>query len=192
MIFNSMLNILGFCSSILGSSGKYWNVTGITYFGSGTAGSSLNQLNGPTGIFLDSSGTLYISDSGNYRVLSYQYNATNATIIAGTSGVTGTALNQFSANMRYIYVDTSGNIYIADKSNDRVMRWAIGGSIGVMVAGNGTAGPALSELYDPYGVWVDSNSNIFVTEYSNYRATKWAPNATAGVLVAGITGSQGN
>jgi hypothetical protein len=192
MIFNSMLNILGFCSSILGSTGIYWNVTGIMYFANSTAGSGLNQLNAPTGIFIDSNDTLYISDAGNYRVLSYQRNATAATVVAGTSGVTGSALNQFSGNMRYIYVDTSGNIYIADKSNERVMRWAIGGSTGVMVAGNGVAGTALNQLDDPYGVWVDSNSNIFVTEFTNQRVTKWAPNATVGVVVAGITGSQGN
>jgi hypothetical protein len=72
------------------------------------------------------------------------------------------------------------------------MRWASGGSTGVIVAGNGTGGSSLNEVAFPYGVWVDSNLNVFTTEYSNYRVTKWAPNASVGVLVAGITGSQGN
>jgi sugar lactone lactonase YvrE len=192
MIFNSMLNIIGFCSSILGLSGKYWNVTGITYFGNGTAGSGLNQLNVPTGIFIDSNDTLYISDSNNCRILSYLRYATNATVAAGQTGVCGSALNQFSTSMRFIYVDASGNIYITDTGNNRVMRWASGGSTGVMVAGIGTSGSALNQLNYPYGVWVDSNSNVFVTEFSNARATKWAPNASIGVLVAGITGSSGN
>jgi hypothetical protein len=58
MIFNSILNILGFCSSILGSSGRYWNVTGIIYVGNGTSGSGLNQLNAPSDIFIDSNDTL--------------------------------------------------------------------------------------------------------------------------------------
>jgi sugar lactone lactonase YvrE len=185
-----MLNILGFCSSILGSSGIYWNVTGITYVGTGTVGNGLNQLSAPTGIFIDSNDTLYISDAGNYRIMSYVCNAANPTV--AVAGAYGSGLNQFSGNMRYIYVDTSGNIYIADKTNERVMRWVSGGSSGVMVAGNGTVGPALSELDDSYGVWVDSNSNVFVTEFSNHRVTKWASGASIGVLVAGITGSSGN
>jgi sugar lactone lactonase YvrE len=190
MIFNSMLNILGFCSSILGSSGRYWNVTGIMYLGNGGSGNGLNQLNGPTGIFIDSNDILYVTDANNYRILSYPRNATTATVaVLGTSG---TGLSQFSANMRFIYVDASGNIYIADKSNERVMRWASGGSTGVMVAGNATAGPALNELSDPYGVWIDSNLNLFVTENSNHRVTKWASGASVGVLVAGITSSSGN
>jgi sugar lactone lactonase YvrE len=129
-----MLNILGFCSSILGSSGIYWNVTGITYVGTGTVGNGLNQLSAPTGIFIDSNDTLYISDAGNYRIMSYICNAANPTV--AVSGTSGTGLNQFSGNIRYIYVDTSGNIYIADKSDERVMRWVSGGSTGVMVAGN--------------------------------------------------------
>jgi hypothetical protein len=61
-----------------------------------------------------------------------------------------------------------------------------------MVAGNGTLGSALSELYDAYGVWVDSNLNVFVTDFSNHRVTKWASGSTTGVVVAGITNSQGN
>jgi hypothetical protein len=192
IFFNSMLNILGFCSSILGLSGKYWNVTGISYFGNGTAGSGLNLLNVPTGIFIDSSNTLYISDTTNCRILSYLSYATNATVAAGQTGVCGSALNQLSTSMRFIYVDASGNIYITDTGNNRVMRWASGASTGVMVAGTGTGGSLLSQLSYPYGVWVDSNSNVFVTEYSNSRVTKWAPNATVGVLVAGISGSPGN
>jgi sugar lactone lactonase YvrE len=190
MIFNSMLNILGFCSSILGSSGNYWNVTGFKYFGTGTSGSGLNQLNAPTGIFIDSNDTLYITDAGNYRILSYLRNATNGTV--AVLGTNGSALNQFSQNMRYIHVDTSGNIYIADKGNNRVVRWASGGSTGVIVAGNDTAGNSLNLLNGPYGVWVDSDSNVYVTDTNNERVTKWAPNATVGVVVAGITGSAGN
>jgi sugar lactone lactonase YvrE len=190
MIFNSMLNILGFCSSILGSSGSYWNVTGITYVGNGAAGNGLNQLNAATGIFVDSNDTLYISDAGNYRILSYLSNAANPTV--AVSGSSGTALNTFSTSMRYIYVDTSGNIYIADKSNNRVVRWASGGSTGVVVAGNNGAGAGLNQLNSPYGIWVDSSSNVFVAEYSNHRVTKWVSGASAGVVVAGITGSAGN
>jgi sugar lactone lactonase YvrE len=125
--------------------------------------------------------------------LSYLRNATSATIVAGSS-TSGSALNQIfsGTGVRFSYVDASGNIYIADTGNNRVVRWANGGSTGVIVAGNGVSGSLLNELAYPYGVWVDSNLNVFTTEYSNQRVTKWAPNATVGVLVAGITNSAGN
>jgi hypothetical protein len=108
------------------------------YAGNGIAGNGLNQLNAPTAAFIDSNDTLYITDAGNYRIMSYLSNATNGTVaVLGTSG---TALNQFSTTMRYIYVDTSENIYIADKLNNHVVRWASGGSTGVIVAGDSTGG----------------------------------------------------
>jgi sugar lactone lactonase YvrE len=190
MIFNSMLQIFDFCSFILGLSGVYWNVTGVVYAGNGTAGSALNKLSSPTGIFIDMNDTLYINDQSNYRVVSYLRDATSGTIVAGI-GTSGNASNQFSTAVRYNYVDASENIYIADTGNNRVMRWASGGSTGVIVAGTNTSGNSLNQLNYPYGVWVDSSSNVFVTDESNQRVMKWASGASAGVVVAGITSSSG-
>ncbi len=186
-----MLNILNLYSSLIGSTGLYWNVNGVTYAGTGTAGNALNQLRFPCGIFINSNDTLYIDDITNYRVIAYLSNATSGTVVAGT-GVTGAALNQLGSNVRYNYVDTNGNIYIVDVTNNRVVRWASGGPTGVVVAGNNGVGPGLNQLSSPYGVWVDSSSNVFVADYGNQRVIKWASGSLTGVVVAGITGSSGN
>ncbi len=169
----------------------YWNITATTRAGTGTSGPGLNQTSSPTGIYLDSNNKLYVVDSGNYRVLSYIPGVTVGTIIAGTTNVSGTALNLFSTGTRYAFVDSSQNLYVSDTYNNRVMFWANGNPTGVIVAGNGTFGTSLNEIYYPYGVWVDSSSNVFVAEYQNHRVTKWAQGAVTGVLVAGNTSSSG-
>ncbi|CAF0817290.1 unnamed protein product [Rotaria sordida] len=175
-----------------GFSGTYWNVTGVTYAGNGTRGTALNQLAAPTGLFITSNDTLYISDSGNWRVVAYLPNAASGSIVAGT-GVGGTSLTRLaSSGIRYISVEANENIYISDTYNERVVRWASGGSTGVIVAGNGTGGSSLNQLDYPYGLWVDSSLNVFVSEYQNYRITKWVPGASVGVVVAGISGSSGS
>ena len=171
-------------------SGIYWNVNGVTYAGTGTGGSALNQLSGPAGLFLDANDNLYISDSGNFRVVSYLRSASRGSIVAG-SGLNGTGLNQFAAGMRYLYVDTNGSIYVADTNNHRVIRWKNGSSTGVIVAGNGTNGTSFNQLDYPYGIWVDSNFNVYAAEFNNHRVTKWAPGASTGVVVAGVTGASG-
>ena len=155
-----------------------------------------NQLSSPTGIFIDSSNNfLYIADGGNYRIirqsLSVTTNAPSGTIVAGTNDTSGTSLNQFSTGLRYIYADSSQNLYVADTYNNRIMRWANGASSGTIVGGNGTFGTTVNQLYYPYGIWVDSSSNIFIAEYQNHRVTKWASGATVGIIVAGVTGSAG-
>ncbi|CAF1487521.1 unnamed protein product, partial [Adineta steineri] len=164
----------------------------------GSSGSGLNQISSPTGLYIDSNNNLYIGDTGSFRViqqsLSITTNAPSGTIVAGTSGTSGNSsfLNLFSTGVRYLFVDSSQNLYVADTYNNRVMRWASGASSGLMVAGDGTFGSTLNQVYSPYGIWVDSSSNIFVAEYQLHRVTKWAPGATAGIIVAGFTASAGN
>ena len=100
-------------------------------------------------------------------------------------------MNRLSSGIRFLQVDATENIYVTDKNNARVTQWPSGGSTGVLVAGNGTAGNSLSQLDSPYGVGLDSNANVYVPDYNNHRVTKWAPGASAGVVVAGVTGSAG-
>lgn len=158
--------------------------------GTSSSGSSLTQLSSPTGIFVDSNGYLYVADGGNYRVMKYAPNNTTGTVVAGVTNSSGTALNQFSTAIRYIYVDQSSNLYVADTYNNRIMRWADGASSGVMVAGNGTYGTSLNQLANPYGIWVEGNSTLYITEYQVHRSTKWVTGASSGVLIAG-TGVSG-
>ncbi|UJR16830.1 hypothetical protein I4U23_003729 [Adineta vaga] len=164
----------------------FWNKIGIIYAGNGIQGPSLNQLSSPTGIYMDPLDSLYINDNGNFRSIKYSSGATIGVLVA--AGMSGSALNQFGAGIRFGYADSNQNVYVADMSNHRVMRWANGASTGVVVAGNGTFGSTLNQLRNPYSVWVDSNSNVYVAEYMNHRVTKWSPGATAGIVVAGGNG----
>jgi len=180
-----------FFSLFSGTNSIYWNTTATTRAGTGSSGTGLNQLSSPTGIYLDSSNNLYVVDGGNYRVLSYIPGVTSGTIIAGTTSVSGTTLSLLSTGPRYAFVDSSQNLYVGDAYNNRVMFWTYGSSTGVIVAGNGTFGTSLNQVYYPYGVWVDSSLNVFVAEYQNHRVTKWAQGAVTGVLIAGNTSSSG-
>ncbi|CAF4350795.1 unnamed protein product, partial [Adineta steineri] len=93
--------------------------------------------------------------------------------------------------LRFIFVDSSQNLYVADTYNNRVMFWANGSSSGTIVAGNGSLGNSLNQINNPYGIWVDSGSNVYVADYTNHRVTKWASGATTSILVAGNTSSAG-
>ncbi|UJR18162.1 hypothetical protein I4U23_005062 [Adineta vaga] len=167
------------------SNGIYWNVTGITYAGTGGSGIELNQLNNPYGIAFDSNNNLFITEEGNARVVKYSPGASNGTLVAGQTNVSGSNLNQFSDYLALLYVDSNQTLYIVDNGNYRVIRWERNASNGTIVAGNGTSGSTLEQLSYPYGIWVDSYSNVFVSDPGNHRVTKWSPGATQGVLVAG-------
>jgi sugar lactone lactonase YvrE len=94
--------------------------------------------------------------------------------VAGFSGDSGAAT---SAEFNYpteVTVDVSGNLYIADGSNNRIRK--VNASTGKIstIAGNGTAGDSgnggvatSAELHTPVRVAVDAAGNVFVTDQGN-------------------------
>jgi sugar lactone lactonase YvrE len=161
--------------------------------GNGT-GTAAFQLNTPSGIFVDSSGNLYVSDGGNGRIQKFPAGSTSATngiTVAGGNGV-GTAGNQLVANG--IYVDRSGYIYVADFYNERIIRFPPGSTsdtLGITVAGGNGQGAAANQLNDPYSVYVDASGNIYVADRNNNRVQKFpagSTSATNGITIAGGNG----
>jgi sugar lactone lactonase YvrE len=71
-------------------------------------------------------------------------------MVAGT-GVSGNGSNQLN-QPRGVFVMDDGTMYIADSFNHRIQKWTIGARSDVTVAGTGSAGRGLSELYYPLKV----------------------------------------
>jgi hypothetical protein len=156
-------------------------VAGNGSFGySGDGGPALvADLNAPTASLLDSSGNLYILDSGNNVVRKVAASTGVITTIAGngTSGYSGDNGPATSAQLNYptgFVLDGQGNLYIADSGNNVVRKIAAATGVITTVAGNGTGGytgdngPAASaELYYPASVSVDSAGNLFIADTSN-------------------------
>ncbi|CAF3606814.1 unnamed protein product [Rotaria socialis] len=96
-----------------------WNGTGIIVAGTGTSGSALNALNQPWNIFIDSlTDILYVADSLNHRIIKYLPNATSGIVVAGTGS--SSSLSNGLNTPKDVFVDSSGNIFVADSVNHRI------------------------------------------------------------------------
>jgi DNA-binding beta-propeller fold protein YncE len=75
----------------------------------GTPGINSTQFNNPTGIAVDATGNVYVTDTDNNRVQKFH---SNGTFIAkyGTAGTNNTQFN----NPIDIAVDAAGNVYVID------------------------------------------------------------------------------
>ncbi|CAF3287681.1 unnamed protein product, partial [Rotaria socialis] len=87
-------------------------------------GRALTQLSHPNGIFVDTLGTLYVADSWNHRVMRWtQGDKKQGTVIVGGNGE-GEGANQFNVPIGLSF-DRHGNLYVADRNNNRVQRFSI-------------------------------------------------------------------
>ncbi len=158
----------------------------ITVAGNGTAGYAGNngpataaELNLPNGVAVDSAGDLFIADSGN-SVIREVVKATGDIITVagnGTPGYSGDNGPATAAKLDYpfdVALDSAGDLFIADGSNNRIREVVQATGDIKTVAGNGTAGysgdngPATAaELNDPVGAAVDSAGDLFVADANN-------------------------
>jgi uncharacterized protein (TIGR03437 family) len=121
----------------------------------------------PTGVVTDSSGNFYFISLGcifkvNSEGLLTRIAGDGTT---GFSGDGGTALNAQFNQPQALAVDTSGNVYVADTSNNRIRKISPAGLITT----------AATNLSFPYGVAVDKSGNLFVPDSLQHRIVRVSP-----------------
>jgi sugar lactone lactonase YvrE len=155
-------------------------VAGTGGWGSGGDGgpSSSAHLAGPRGLALDPAGNLFIADSGNNEIRMVTPNGTITTVAGnGTQGFSGDGGPATSAQLNYpvaVAVDRSGNLFIADRQNNRIRMVSSNGVITTVTGSapgySGDGGPAASaQISDPRGVGVDTAGNVFIADSGNNR-----------------------
>ena len=164
---------------------------GSGYTGDGGQATSAT-LYGPTGIAIDSAGKIYFADTSNHvvRMISAGVITTIAgTGVAGFAGDGGAATGALLNQPNGVAVDSAGNVYIADSTNNRIRK--VSNGVITTVAGGlqgfgGDGGVATSAALNfPAAVAVDSFGNIYIADTANHRVRK----VTAGNMstVAGNT-----
>ena len=136
----------------------------------------------PSGVALDGSGNLFISDGGNQRVRRVDAATGVITTVAGNgtsddfSGDGGPATSVRLFSPEGVAADGSGNLFIADHDNQAVRRVDAATGIITTVAGTGTPGftgdggdATSASLSLPSGVAVDGSGNLFIADSSNSR-----------------------
>jgi kumamolisin len=179
------------------------NVT--TFAGTaGSAGStdgtgSSARFNDPTGVAVDSGGNIYVADTLNETIRKIAPNG-NVTTFAGKTGTAGST-NGTTGVARFnhpvgLALDASGNLYIADSSNNAIRKIApsntgtftvstFAGRAGSSGNTDGTGSNARFD--DPLGVTVDASDNLYVADSKNDTIRE----ITSAAVVTTIAGSAG-
>lgn len=176
--------------------------TGIisTYAGSGNqglAGDGQDALEAAfaliTGLAVDTTGNLYIADTGNSRIRRVDAASRIITTIAGKgeayssggfAGDGGAATDALISLPFAIAIDSSGNIFFSDTGNNRIRRIDTAGRITTVAgdgfknasgegrfAGDGGLATAAS-LFAPTGVAFDAQGNLYIGDTLNLRVRR--------------------
>ena len=164
-----------------------------TVAGNGTAGftgdnasATSAELNNPTGVAVDSSGNIFIADSGN-NVVRKVANGTITTFAgnnsagAGYSGDSALATGAQLNNPVGVAADAAGNVYIADAGNN-VIRQVYSGNIVTAAVG----------FTHPDGVAVDSSGSLYIADTVARRIVKLSGGVYTTIAGNGVGGFGGD
>ena len=149
-----------------------------TFAGNGTAGSANGTGTGasfhyPTGITVDGSGNVYVTDQLNHEIRKITSTGVVTTLAGnGTAGYAdGTGAAATFYNPYAIAVDGSGNLYVADYNNNEIRLVTSTGVVttlaGSTAAGSANGVGATATLNHPSGVALDGQGNLFEADYYN-------------------------
>lgn len=175
-------------------------VFGQSSFTASNVAAGKNGLDNPQGVALDASGDLYISDSGNNRVLEYNTPLTNTTadrVYGQDSSFTSNECNSDTlanptandlCGPEGVAIDpVSGALFVSDSFNNRVLEYntpqtnttanLIFGQASFTTAGcnndSDNTGDSPDDLCGPGGVAVDVLGNLYVADEANNRVLEY-------------------
>ena len=163
--------------------GAITTVAGTGNYGQPVNGSATRSPIGwPGGLWLDTGGNLFATDSGNMVVLKISTGGTLSRV-AGNLNEFGAPGDGLATNVSLdtpvnVSVDRNGSLLIVDQSH-LVRKVTLDGAL-TTVAGRihygGDGGPAVSALLnEPNEIALDANGNAFIADGGNYRIRKVTP-----------------
>jgi sugar lactone lactonase YvrE len=178
-------------------------VLGQANFVSNNTVATQTELDLPNAVTFDSSGNLWVADQNNNRVLEYKAPFSTheaASLVIGQSGFTGSAAATSSTGLSGptgLAFDSSGNLWVVDNGNSRVLEYSTPFSTGegaALVIGQSSftssdySDTNSTGLSYPTGLAFDSGGNLWVADQENDRVLEYkAPFSTheAASLVIG-------
>jgi sugar lactone lactonase YvrE len=176
---------------LLYSNEKWINGTIYRFAGTGIPGytgdgekAEMAQLNGPAGLAIDKGNNVYVAEIHNNTIRKIDSKTGIISTVAGCGlkgfeGDGGLAVYAKLNGPEGVFLDTLGNIYIADTYNQRIRRVDVRTGIIETIAGTGERGyngdnirACESYLNCPAGVVVDSKGNVYFNDYKNDRIRK--------------------
>jgi NHL repeat len=154
----------------------------------------------PTGVAVNSAGTIYVADSANNTIRRITP-AGEVTTLAGLAGATGFS-DGVGNSARFslltgVAVDSAGMIFVADRNNNLIRHITPGGAVSTLagqanvIASSADGFGPTARFLSPRGVAVDSSGTVYVADTLNRTIRRRGPAGLGPNLVANANFSAG-
>ena len=161
---------------VFDSNGNY-----LTQFGSN--GIDAGSFDEPVGLAVDSQDNVYVVDTWNRRIQVFAENPDSSTYLPirqwQVSGWKGQSVN----NKPFIAVNASGNVYVTDPDQFRVLEFD---SYGNFVKGWGSYSSGIDGFGMPIGIAVDQDNRIWVSDSENSYLLRFTVPIESSTLPMGL------
>lgn len=128
--------------------------------GGNGAGSTVDKLNSPWGLYVDSSQAVFVVDRNNHRVMKWLSGAATGSVVAGSTSDPGPWSYQLNSPTA-LTMDQYGYLYVLDSVNDRVQKWLPFAPFGTTVVA--------TTMSTPLGMQFDTLGNLVIADTSYHR-----------------------
>ena len=135
------------------------------------------------------SGALYIFNVTEgkpsvYKLLTIDKNTIPIRVI--NSNGLGSDLNQFGRSSHGLYITSLGDIFVLDDDNDRVVKWVVNATAGILVAQSGMLWYVHADRWTMSSLCVDEINNIlYIVDINNNHIIKYTNESTVGQIIFG-------
>jgi sugar lactone lactonase YvrE len=180
----------GVVSTLAGASGSHGSADG-------TGGEA--RFWAPFGVAVDGAGIVYVADMANNTIRKITPKGVVSTL-AGLAGHPGSQ-DDIGAKARFrnpwgVAADDSGNVFVADLSNDAIRKITPAGVVTTLAGQAGMTGSvdgagSQARFNAPHGVATDHAGNVYVSDSANGTIRKITPGGVVSTL-AGLPRYSGN
>ena len=146
----------------------------------------------PRAVAVDAGGAVYVADAINNRIRRIGPDGQVTTVAGGAPGdADGPGADARFRYPRGVAVGAAGDVYVADKDNNRVRKITPAGVVSTLAGGaaGDADGPAADARFTfPEGVAVGTDGAVYVADTGNHRIRRIGPDGRVGTVAGGAPG----